>query len=175
MNIDEKSFDGYMFVSWSLDEVPLFPFVHMMELAENNPQHKQWSFPALFPLLILSVVPSPLHIKNPIKKIPSCATLETYEEAPIFIPVKISEEAIESVASKISGSSGPGDTDSEAIQGWLLEFGEDSTRLRTSVENFVELLSNRIPPWAAYCAFMSDHLIAMEKQPGVRPVGVGET
>ena len=41
MNADEKLFDGYMFVSLSLDEVPLFPFVHLMELTENKPQHKQ--------------------------------------------------------------------------------------------------------------------------------------
>ena len=41
MNIDEKSFDGFMFVSLSLDEVPLFPFVHLTRLAENKPQHKQ--------------------------------------------------------------------------------------------------------------------------------------
>ena len=31
------------------------------------------------------------------------------------------------------------------------------------------------PMWAAYLAFMSGRLIALDKQPGVRPVGVGET
>ena len=36
-------------------------------------------------------------------------------------------------------------------------------------------LANGIPPWAAYCAFMSDILISLEKQPVVRPVGLGET
>ena len=32
--------------------------------------------------------------KHPSKKIPSCATLGTYEETPILIPVGIREEAI---------------------------------------------------------------------------------
>ena len=73
------------------------------------------------------------------------------------------------------GSFGPVGTDLEALQGWLLKFGEDSTRLRTSVENVLDWLSDGIPPWAAYRAFMSGHLIALDKNPGVRPVGVGET
>ena len=101
--------------------------------------------------------------------------LETYKETPIFIPVDITEEAVKLLARKLLGSSGPLGTDLEALQGWLLKFGEDSTRLRTSVENFVDWLSDGILPWAAYRAFMSGHLIALDKNPGVRPVGVGET
>ena len=62
MNPDEKLFDGYIFVSSILHEVPLLPSVHLMELAENNPQHNQLTFLHLFPLIILSVVPSPVHI-----------------------------------------------------------------------------------------------------------------
>ena len=73
------------------------------------------------------------------------------------------------------GSSGPGGTESEALQGWLLKFREDSKRLRTSVETFVDWLSNGSPPWAAYRAFMYGRMIEIDKQPGVRPVGVGET
>ena len=62
MNPDEKLFDGYMIISLSLHAVPLLPYVHLIELAENNPQKKQRSFPAIFPLLILYVDPSPVHI-----------------------------------------------------------------------------------------------------------------
>ena len=56
-----------------------------------------------------------------------------------------------------------------------MKFGEEITRLRTSVETFFDWLANGNLPWAAYCAFMSVRLIAIDKQPGVRPVGVGET
>ena len=99
--------------------------------------------------------------ENLSKKILSCDTLETYEETPIFIPVDITEEAVESVARKLLGISRPGGTDSEAIQGRLMKFGEYSTILRTSVEIFLDWLANGIPPWAAYCAFMSGRLIVI--------------
>ena len=116
-----------------------------------------------------------LEIKHPIKTIPSCFMLETYEETPIFIPVDITEEAVELVVRKLSGSSVLGGTESEALQGWLLKFGEDSTRLCTRMENVLDWLSNGSPPWAAYCTFMSGLLIALYKQLGVRPFVVGET
>ena len=85
---------------------------------------------------INKTVKSILEGKNTSEKIPSCATLETYTETPIFIPVNITEESVESVARKRSGRSIQGGTDSKEIQGWILKFGEDSTRLRTSVDFF---------------------------------------
>ena len=61
------------------------------------------------------------------------------------------------------------------IQGWILKFEEDSERLHTSVESFVEYIPNQSPPWPYYSAFMPGRLIALDKRPGVCPVGVGET
>ena len=49
------------------------------------------------------------------EKIPFCFTLETYEETSILIPLNITEEAFKLAARKLSGSSGPGGTDSEKI------------------------------------------------------------
>ena len=43
---------------------------------------------------INQTVASVLEGKYTCKTIPSCATLETYEETPIFIPVDITEEAV---------------------------------------------------------------------------------
>ena len=82
---------------------------------------------------------------------------------------------MESVAQKLSGSSGPGSTDSEALQGWLQKFGEDSNRLHNSVEIVFDWLYNDSLPWEAYRAFMSGRMVVLNKQPGVRPVGIGET
>ena len=61
------------------------------------------------------------------------------------------------------------------LQHWLLRFGAASAELRLIVRDFVEWMGNGNPPWAAYRAFMSGQLIALDKQPGIRPVGVGET
>ena len=62
-----------------------------------------------------------------------------------------------------------------SLQHWLLRFGTASAELRLIVGDFVEWLGNRRPPCTAYWALMSSRLIALDKQPGSRPVGVGET
>ena len=75
-------------------------------------------------------------------KIPSYATLEMYNKTPIFIPLEITEDAVKLVAQKLLGSSYLGVTDSEALQGRILKFGEYIKRLRISMENFVDWLAN---------------------------------
>ena len=62
-----------------------------------------------------------------------------------------------------------------SLQHWLLRFRASSAELRLIAGYFVELLVNGWPPWAAYRALISGHLIALDKQTGIRPVGVGET
>ena len=39
----------------------------------------------------------------------------------------------------------------------------------------MDLLANHNLPWAAYWLFMSDHIIVLDKIPGVGLVGLGET
>ena len=125
--------------------------------------------------MIKNTVASVLEGKHLHQKISSCAMLETYEETSIVIPVNITEKGFDSVARKILGASGTGGTGSEALQGKLLKFGEDSKKLRTSVETFVDWLANGSLPWATYRAFIPFCLITLDKQPIIRPVGVGET
>ena len=97
--------------------------------------------------------------------------LEAYDEMPIFIPVDIMDDVVKLVTQKLLGSLGPGGTDSEALQGWLIKFGED-IKICTSIEIFVNWITNKSPTWGAYCAFMSEHLITLEKQPDIRLLGV---
>ena len=89
--------------------------------------------------------------------------------------MNIIDNTVMAVAGRLLGGAGPGGTDSVSLQHWLLRFGAAIAELRLIVGYFVEWLGNGCPPWAAYRALMSGRLIALEKQPGIRPVGVGET
>jgi len=72
------------------------------------------------------------------------------------------------------GLAGPGGTDDVRAEGWLLRFGAESEELREALASLTEWLANGHPPWAAYRALMACRLVALDKQPGVRPVGIGE-
>ena len=125
--------------------------------------------------IINETVASVLVGKHQHKTIPFYSTLETYEETPIFIPVDITEDAVEMVTRKCSGSSGPGGRDSEAFLGCLLNSGGDRKRLRTSVETVIDCLYDKSPPWSAYRAFMYGYLISFDKEPVANKVRVRET
>ena len=117
-----------------------------------------------------------LHTKYPEARPQTAASLDSYpDRPPELVPVDITNNTVMSVAGQLSGEAGPGGTDSVSLQHWLLRFGEASRELRLIVADFTEWLTNGRPSWAAYQAMMSSLMIALEKQPGVRPVGVGET
>ena len=61
------------------------------------------------------------------------------------------------------------------LQHWLLRFLAESGELKLVVGDFTEWMGNGRPPWAAYRVLMSGRVIALDKQPGIRPVSVGET
>ena len=89
-----------------------------------------------------------------------------------FIPVDIMEDVVELTAQKLLGRLVPVDAESEALQGRILKFWRGSKRLSSSVETFVGWIANKSPPWVAYCASISGRLISIDKQPGIRLVGV---
>ena len=87
----------------------------------------------------------------------------------------ITEEVVGLVARKRSGREGPNGTNSEALQGWLLKFGDHRKKLLISVESFADWLANQKLSRAAYWALLYGRLIALDKIPGLRPMRVGET
>ena len=94
---------------------------------------------------------------------------------PEITPVNIIKDTVTAVVGRLLGGAGPGGTDSVSLQHWMLQFGAASAELRLIVGDFVEWLGNGRPHWDAYRALMSGQLITLDKQPGIRTVGVGET
>ena len=46
--------------------------------------------------------------------------------------------------------------------------------MRVVVTSMDDWMANPSPPWDAYCALMECFLVALDKHPGVCPVGIGE-
>ena len=61
------------------------------------------------------------------------------------------------------------------LRNWLLRLGCASEELRVVVSSLADWMTNSSPPWSAYRALMACRLVALDKRPGVRPVGIGET
>ena len=62
------------------------------------------------------------------------------------------------------------------LRNWLLRFGCASEEFRVVTARLEDWMANPPPPpWAAYCALMACRLVALDKRPGVRPVGIGDT
>ena len=101
-------------------------------------------------------------------------SIPRYDSCPDLININASEENVETVAKRVSGSAGPLGVDSVSFSYWLLKFGGASTLLRRTVAGMVECLANTCPPWAACRALTWCRLIGMNKCPGVRPIGIGD-
>jgi hypothetical protein len=113
--------------------------------------------------------------KHPEARIPDAHNLPTYSETPDFVDVDITESVVEHVASRLSGAAGPGGADAHALSHWLLRFGASSKRLRAALAVLACWMANDSPPWAAIRALMAGRLLAIDKSPGIRPIGIGET
>ena len=110
--------------------------------------------------------------KHPEAQTPTAASLDSYPgRPPELTPVEITKDTVTAVVGRLSGGAGPGGKDSVSLQHWLLRFGAASAELRLIVGDFVEWLGNERPPWYAYRSLMSGQLIALDKQPGIRPFG----
>ena len=99
---------------------------------------------------------------------------EPYPDLPAPVPVCVSQDDVEAISSRLTGAAGPGGTDAVDLANWLLRFGRESEALREEMAAWTNWLANTSPPWAAYRAVMANRLVALDKQPGTRPVGIGE-
>jgi len=99
---------------------------------------------------------------------------EPYPSVPDIVPTVVTSDIVKEVSSKLSGTAGPGGTDSKAIKTWLLRYGAESHTLCSKMAAFTKWLANAHPPWAAYRALMACRLVALDKQLGVCPLGISE-
>jgi hypothetical protein len=87
--------------------------------------------------------------------------------------VEITAETVEQVTSHLSGAAGPYGVDGVDLRNWLLPFDKESEAFGMEMAAWSKWLASGHPPWAAYRALMAGQLVALDKSPGVRPVGIG--
>ena len=79
------------------------------------------------------------------------------------------------VSSKLSDAAGALGAESIELRNWLIRFGCVLEDFRVVAADLAGLMANSSPPWSAYLDMMACCLIALDKRPGVLPVGIGET
>jgi hypothetical protein len=95
------------------------------------------------------------------------------KQLPPLAPLQISSTSVEAVAAKMHGAAGLGGVDAPTLKSWLLRHKKASAALRESLAAFTSWVASQLVPWAAIRALMSNRLIALDKLPGVRPIGIG--
>jgi hypothetical protein len=86
---------------------------------------------------------------------PNLKIFEEYPTVPQAVPLDITAETVEKVASHLSGAAGPSGTDAVDLSNWLLRHGAESQELRGEMARMARYLANEHPPWAAYRALMA--------------------
>ena len=110
----------------------------------------------------------------PVEKL-TCAAFEEYEEVPETVPLDFMKDDVTWVVSNLSVAAGELGADAIELRNWLLSFRCVSEELRLVVAILAYWMANSSPHWAAYGKLMVCCLVALDKLPGVRPVGIGET
>ena len=73
------------------------------------------------------------------------------------------------------GGAGTGGCDAGHWRDVLLRFGTYNSQLCDAVAALARRLLNSIVPWEDISALVANRLIVLDKCPGVRPIGIGET
>ena len=106
---------------------------------------------------------------------PTCLAFKEYEEVPEMVPLDFTMDNVTWVASKHSGAAGALRAEAIELQNCLLLFGCATEELRVVLARMADWMANSSPSWAAYRALITCCLLVLDRRPGVRPVGIGET
>ena len=96
------------------------------------------------------------------------------DNLPVLMDVDVTGGHIERLARTLHGGAGPGGTTSNHWQSFLLCYGTQSAKLRDAIAALTCLLANSTVNWDMIRAMLSSRLIALNKNPGIRPIGVRE-
>lgn len=106
---------------------------------------------------------------------PKCSpdsALLSYDMLSPHLDVEVTGAHIKYTASHIQGSAGPSGTDCNHWQDVLLRYGAHSDCLRDSTAVLVRRLCNTVIPWDDIRALLACRMVALDKCPGVRRIGV---
>ncbi|KAL3768952.1 hypothetical protein ACHAWO_004062 [Cyclotella atomus] len=96
------------------------------------------------------------------------------ENPPAALPVDFDVDSMLVLSGKIHGSAGPGGVDANMLRTIFTRFGTASESIRMEWAKFGEWMCNESPPYAAYRALNAKREVGLDKQPGTRPLAVGE-
>ena len=119
-----------------------------------------------------------LQSKHPDRRIPDLGhednlAFEEYPRVPEPVPVQCDPFEIKKIARKLNGAAGVDSVDAAQAKVYLTGYRRASAELREVMVDWAEWLANDMPDWAAYRGLTTRRLLALDKEPGTRPVGIG--
>jgi hypothetical protein len=99
---------------------------------------------------------------------------DAYAEVPASMRHVSDPETVGEVMRKVQGGPGPSGVDAYLFHAIASRFGTASLNFRLELAKWSEWLSNESPPWAAIRALNAKRGVATDKEPGTRPLHVGE-
>ena len=115
-----------------------------------------------------------LQSKHPEQKAPDPEAFLACDELPVLIDIDVTGEHVLKTAPRLSGGAGVSALDATQWHNLLLKHGGASEKLRESIAALTRRLANTIVDWDDIRAMKASKLIALDKCPGVRPIGIGD-
>jgi hypothetical protein len=114
-----------------------------------------------------------LKVKHPENEPMKEQDLDDYEKVPELPLIQASDDLIIKIAGQMGGSGGLNGITGVMWRDWLCRRGQASKVLRQAICRLCNWLFNEYVPWAAIRELMACRMIALDKNPGVRPIGIG--